>query len=563
VLACLFVLLAGGGWQCSDLSARKPGDESVSVPLDKQAATSTSTATFAGNSAASSTPSSSGASKPGPVPAKTSVAAAAAAGAVPASPPSPAVLAPAAALTPRTEPPSEARTLSRAFSNVARALGPSVVRVDVEVAHPEADDEAGQDGPDPRDLPPQLRRFFQFGQPTEPGPQRGTGSGVVLDGAGNIVTNRHVVSHASKVMVTFPDGRELSARVVGADRQTDVAVVRLDQPPAGLVAARLGDSDKLDVGEWVLAVGSPLGLDQTVTAGIVSGKGRVGRHVQMSGERVRHYIQTDAKINPGNSGGPLVNLESEVVGINTLINTGPGGAYGFAIPINQVRRVAEALIKDGRVRYPYLGVLLGDVAELDPERRIALTRAAGAPITGAFVSDVTAGGPALHAGLRTGDVIREIDGQVMEGASDVIDYVSTRTIGARVQVGYLRNGKTVNVPIVLAELPSRPGDAVASEDQSASFGLSLQTLTPRLADSLGLPRSVKGAVVVEARPHAPGGNARSELAAGDVIVEIDRKPITSGEAARTALANPRRRGHLLRVRGPDGIRFVTLADERP
>ena len=139
-----------------------------------------------------------------------------------------------------------------------------------------------------------------------PGPQRGTGSGVVIDARGSIVTNRHVVANATRLKVTFSDGREFSAKTLGADSETDVAVIRLDKPPADLVAARLGDSDKLDVGEWVLAVGSPLGLDQTVTAGIVSGLGKVGRHVQMSGGRVRRYIQTDAKINPGNSGGPLV-----------------------------------------------------------------------------------------------------------------------------------------------------------------------------------------------------------------------------------------------------------------
>ena len=142
-------------------------------------------------------------------------------------------------------------------------------------------------------------------EPT-PGPQRGTGSGVVMDARGAVVTNRHVVSGATRLKVTFTDGREFTAKTVGTDAETDVAVIRLDKPPADLVAARLGDSDKLDVGEWVLAVGSPLGLDQTVTAGIVSGLGKVGRHVQMSGGRVRHYIQTDAKINPGNSGGPLV-----------------------------------------------------------------------------------------------------------------------------------------------------------------------------------------------------------------------------------------------------------------
>jgi serine protease Do len=266
--------------------------------------------------------------------------------------------APTGPVTPKSEAPSEARVLSSAFSAVARAMRPTVVRIDVEIRTAQARG---------RGDAPFAHRFFGLA-PVEPEPQRGTGSGVVLDARGDIITNRHVVSGATALNVTFGDGRAFSAKTLGMDSETDVAVIRLDKPPADLVAARLGDSDKLEVGEWVIAVGSPLGLDQTVTAGIVSGKGKVGRHVQMSGGRVRRYIQTDAKINPGNSGGPLVNLSSEVVGINTLINTGPGGAYGFAIPINQVKMVATALIKEGRVRYPYLGVLVGDLPPPQPGR---------------------------------------------------------------------------------------------------------------------------------------------------------------------------------------------------
>jgi serine protease Do len=534
VLAAMFVLATAGGWTCSDLSAHKPGDESISVPLDGPRS---STAPSAATGTPRKVP-------PGITP----------------GPPAPgAVSASPAALTPRTDPPNEARVLSRAFANVARALGPSVVRVDVEVPRAQADDDQDQGGADPGPLPPPLRRFFQFGRPVDPGPQRGTGSGIILDGAGNIITNRHVVSHASKVSVTLNDGRELSAKVVGTDRQTDVAVVRLESPPADLVAARMGDSDKLDVGEWVLAVGSPLGLDQTVTAGIVSGRGRVGRHVQMSGERVRHYIQTDAKINPGNSGGPLVNLGSEVVGINTLINTGPGGAYGFAIPINQARRVAAELIKEGRVKYPYLGVLVGDIRDLDPDKRSSLSRAGTLPAKGAFVSDITPRSPAERGGLRAGDVIMSIDGQVIDGAGDVIDYVSTRSIGSRLEIAYLREGKKASVSVVLAELPDRGSDGAGDDDQdSAGFGLSLQTLTPRLAEGLGLGAGARGAVIVEV---ASGSAAeKAGLGAGDVIAEIDRKPIATADEARAALHASRKGGHILRVRGPAGARFVTLAD---
>ena len=481
---------------------------------------------------------------PAPLPGEASPPAAPAPGA-PAAP----SLVPGGTVTPRTEAPNEARVLSSAFSAVARALRPSVVRIDVEIEHPRvSENEEGDDVPF-------FHRFFQFGPgmpEPNPGPQRGTGSGVVMDARGNIVTNRHVVSGATRVKVTFNDGREFSAKTMGTDAETDVAVIRLEKPPADLVAARLGDSEKLDVGEWVLAVGSPLGLDQTVTAGIVSGLGKVGRHVQMSGGRVRRYIQTDAKINPGNSGGPLVNLSAEVVGINTLINTGPGGAYGFAIPINQVRMVAGSLLKEGRVRYAYLGVLVGDIEAMDPSRKAAL---AGID-HGGYVNQVTPGGPAAKAGLRAGDVIVAIDGRKMESSGDVIDYVSTRPIGSRVSVAVVRDGKPQTVAVELGELPSVEARAGAPAQK---LGLALQTLTPELAQSMGIERGTRGAVVAEV---APGGAAAAAgVREGDIILEVDRQRVTSAEEAASALGAPRGGGHLVRVRGATGTRFITLGGD--
>jgi serine protease Do len=369
-----------------------------------------------------------------------------------------------------------------------------------------------------------------------------------MDARGDVLTNRHVVANATTLKVTFSDGREFSAKTVGTDAQTDVAVIRLDKPPKDLVAARLGDSDKLEVGEWVLAVGSPLGLDQTVTAGIVSGMGKVGRHVQMSGGRVRQYIQTDAKINPGNSGGPLVNLSSEVVGINTLINTGPGGAYGFAIPVNQVRTVASALLKEGRVRYAYLGVLLSDLSAADDRGQPAPPGVR----SGAVVSQVTPGGPAARAGIRPGDVITEIDGHKVETAGDVVEYVSSREIGARVSVGLVRQQQRQAVPVVLAELPGQPGE---NHGQSG-FGMSLQTLTPRLAESMGLDPDTRGAVITDVAADGPA--AAAGVHDGEIILEVDRQRVTTAQEASAALAAAHPGGHLVRLRGPEGIRFITL-----
>ncbi len=468
---------------------------------------------------------------------------------------------------PKVEPPNEARMMSRAFSTVAKALSPSVVRIEVEVGSPRVADKSGgrrgsphgDDDDNSDGIPPFFRRFFDFGggegfPGPSPGPSHGVGSGFVLDTGGNIITNRHVIQGASKVTVTLNDGKEYAAKVIGKDAQTDVAVVRLEKPPANLTAARIGDSDKLEVGEWVVAVGSPLGLEQTVTAGIVSGKGRPGRHVQMSGKRVRGYIQTDAKINPGNSGGPLVNLDAEVVGVNTLIQVGAGGSYGFAIPINEVRRVAQVLLKEGRMRYPYLGVMLSDVKDLDENQKAKMGAAAKSlPSNGAYVAELTPGAPAGQSGIRPGDVITSINNQKVAGAGDVVDYVSSQSIGTKVTLQSLRDGKQGQAQVTLGELP----DEDARQPQaSGKVGLGLQTLTPDVADSLGLGRGAKGAVVTEVTPDSPAD--RAGLHPGDVIFEIDRKPINSSEQAAEALRASAPNGHLLRVRGNGGTRFVTV-----
>jgi len=473
-----------------------------------------------------------------------------------------------AAVTPKTEAPNEARALSRAFSNVAKALGPSVVRIEVEVArgggmggggrHRGAPAPGPDDDDDSGNVPPFFRHFFDFGQGgggmPEPGPAHGVGSGFIIGTNGDIITNRHVVQGATKVTVTMNDGKEYPAQVVGKDAQTDVAVVRMDKPPANLVVARLGDSDKLEVGEWVVAVGSPLGLEQTVTAGIVSGKGRPGRHVQMSGKRVRGYIQTDAKINPGNSGGPLVNLEGEVVGVNTLIQVGAGGAYGFAIPVNEVRRVATLLVKEGRVRYPYLGLLLTDVKDLDDAQKAKLGKTV--PPQGAVVQELTPGGPAGKAGMRPGDVITEVNNQKISGAGDVVDYVSGQNIGTKVTLHYLREGKPAQTQVALAELPDEDQRQTAEAQGQGKIGLGLQTLTPDVASSLGLERGTKGAVVTDVVSGSPA--ERGGLKPGDVVVEVDRRPVNSSEEAVAALRAPQKNGHLLRVRGASGTRFVTV-----
>jgi serine protease Do len=474
-----------------------------------------------------------------------------------APPPDPA--APGAAITPRTQSPDVAKNLSKAFAATAKAVAPSVVRIDVRAGRPPvAERDSGPRGnPFSDNLPPSLRRFFfdpgqapDFPGPGMPGPVSGTGSGIIIDGAGNVVTNSHVVDGATEIKVTLSDGQDVPAKLIGRDKRTDVAVVRLERLPKNLVAARLGDSDRIEVGEWVLAIGSPLGLEQTVTAGIVSGKGHVGRLVQMSGDRVRRYIQTDAKINPGNSGGPLVNLDGDVVGLNTLIRTGAGGAYGFAVPINEVRRVAQALLSDGRVRYPFLGVSVRDLATLDEAAKQKLGR--DAPADGAYVAEVTPGSPAASAGVKPGDVITRLDAESIKTSADVVDYVSSRNVGAVVAVSVFRDGSTRQLRVTLAPAP---GD-VDERSQMPALGLSLQTLTPEVAASLGLPPGARGAAVTDVAEDSAG--ARAGLLPGDVILDVDRRPVATADDTSRLLGDGRGGAHLLRVYGRSGVRFVMI-----
>jgi serine protease Do len=466
----------------------------------------------------------------------------------------------APSVTPKTQTPNEARALSRSFSTVAKALAPSVVRIDVEAEQPRLT------RAERRQVPPELERLFerffgdQFDMPPPGGPGlKGTGSGVVLDSSGHILTNSHVVENAAKLTITFSDGREFSAKVVGRDPDTDVAVVKLEKPPGNLVAARLGDSSKMEVGEWVLAIGSPLGLDQSVTAGIISGKGRVGAHVQMSGRRMREYIQTDAKINPGNSGGPLVNLDGEVVGINTLINMGPGGAYGFAIPINQAGRVAKVLLTEGKMRHAFLGIRLDEVRD---GKKLKEGQVEGAepvkngPARAAWITRIESNSPAQKAGLHVGDVVMQIDNQKIDGPNAIIDYVSAHSVGDKVTVHYLRDGKTATVPVTLGELTAEAGRE-PNVDQQDKIGLGLQTLNPDVARLLGVDPSTKGVVITEVLPGSRA--AKAGLRAEDIIIEINRKPVTSTEEAIASLKENPKGGHLLRIRRAGGApRFITI-----
>lgn len=327
-------------------------------------------------------------------------------------------------VTPKTEAPTEARSLSRAFANVARAIGPSVVRIEVTTENDEA-----------------------------------TASGIIIDTQGNVVTSNHVLDGAKPdgIAVVLVDGRRFTVESVGRDAQNDVAVLRMAAPPRDLSAARFGDSDSAEVGEWVLAVGSPLGLEQTITAGIISGRAHLAGQAAGSGQG---YLQTDAKVNPGNSGGPLVNLDGEVLGLSSMISAGPGGSYAYAIPINRVRRTAQMLIKEGRARHPYLGVALRDVRDLDRTERQRWANGKLLPATGALVSRIWRDAPAARAGLRPGDVIVSINARQVPTPADLADLIATQEVGAQLLLEIVREGAVRSIPLSLEEQP-RAANAAA------------------------------------------------------------------------------------------------------
>src|SRR3972149_4228442 len=340
--------------------------------------------------------------------------------------------------------------------------------------------------------------------------QRSLGSGFIIDPDGFILTNNHVVINAEKIVVKLSDGREFEAKAIGKDPKTDIALIKIGA--AGkLPTVSLGDSDKLQVGEWVLAIGNPFGLDQTVTAGIVSAKGRI-----VGAGAYDNFIQTDASINPGNSGGPLVNMQGEVVGVDTAIFTRSGGniGIGFAIPINLVKDLLPELRTKGKVVRGWLGVAIQRVTP-------ALAEGLGLEKSrGALVTFVATNSPADRAGMKVGDVIIEFDGNKIDN-SDKLPLVVARTpVGKDVTVKVIRDKQEMNLSISISQLKEK--EVVASAKDKKNLGLTVQNVTPQVAESLGLDRT-DGVVVRAVRP----GSAAEEagLRRGDFILEIDRKRI--------------------------------------
>jgi serine protease Do len=390
--------------------------------------------------------------------------------------------------------------------------------------------------------------FKRYGGPPRKQRQVGEGSGVIVDGRGYILTNHHVVANADKLSIRLLDGRELQGSIQGSDPKTDLAVIRVEDRE--LPVASLGDSDKIQVGEWAIAIGSPFGLQETVTVGVISAKGRTG----LGTGTYEDFLQTDASINPGNSGGPLVNIDGEVIGINAMIIQ-PGQGIGFAIPINLAKAIMLQLIDRGKVVRPWVGIGLQD---LSPElmKSFNVTEKEGA-----VVSQVFEGSPAEKAGFKVGDIIVTLDGVKIKNSQDVVREVLKKQVGQRVRFGVLREGKEIDVSATTVEMPAEKKDArAAASEKKEWFGLHVTTVTPDIVRELGLSRT-EGVVVQEVDPGSPGANAG--LRKGDVIVEVNRQKIKDEDEYQQAMEKVKPdQGALFLVNRGGSTFFVSVKEEK-
>src|ERR1051325_6665982 len=397
------------------------------------------------------------------------------------------------------------------FAKVAEALKPAVVNINTVTK--------GTPGGLPGGRTP-FEEFFGeeffrrfFGDAPERIPQRSLGSGVIIDPSGIALTNAHVVEKATEIEVVTLDGSKHKAKVIGVDKKTDLAVLKLDDGKATFKYARLGDSEKMQVGDWVIAVGSPFGLQATVTAGIISAKAR-----QIGQGPFDDFLQTDAAINPGNSGGPLVNMQGEVIGINTAIVAG-GSGIGFAIPINMARKIYTELVAKGRVSRGWLG---GSIQPLTPQ----LAKSFGAKDTkGVLISDIVPDSPASKSGLKSGDVLLEFNGKKMEAPADLQRAVglSSPNQDAKVKIPRDQGEKTIDIKI--GEAPEERAEAKTPNGSAKGrslLGLDVRPVTPEIARQLNLP-SPEGVVVARVEDGSPAAEAGVQR--GDVIREINRQRV--------------------------------------
>lgn len=441
------------------------------------------------------------------------------------------------------------------FTGLVEHNAPAVVRITVSKSAGDAAADTADGNPGDQQMPEIFRRFFgdprQFQHPDIQ--QTSLGSGFIISADGYVMTNHHVVAGGDDIKVELKDRREFKARVVGSDEQSDVALLKLEA--SGLPSVKLGDSSKLKPGQWVIAIGSPFGMDYSVTAGIVSA---IGRNLG-DNQRYVPFIQNDVAINRGNSGGPLINLAGEVVGINSQIFSNTGGSIGvsFAIPMDYANRIVAQLKSKGKVARGYLGVSLQEVSG-ESARALGLSR-----VGGALVAQVNRATPAAKAGLKEQDVILSFNGQAIERSGDLPPLVGATAPGTRVQLGVFRNGKNVEVPLVVGELPGtlsiEPSGSSRDPAQSAdALGLVVSDLSNEQREQAGLEPNA--GILIEQVTGA--GARRAGLRPGDVLLMVGRSRVASVAQFKAAAAvMPKGQPVLLLVRSGDANRFITLTPD--
>ncbi len=406
------------------------------------------------------------------------------------------------------------------FATVAETTMPAVVNISTT---PKARSPRQRPGPspNPRRRPfggdDRLEEFFRrfFGNRPPPHQQRSLGSGFIISDDGYIVTNNHVVGNARTITVRLSDDDEYSASIIGSDEKTDIALIKIDSE-VPFQSVPLGKSSSLRIGDWVMAIGNPFGLEQTVTAGIVSAKGRM-----IGAGPYDDFIQTDASINPGNSGGPLLNLNGEVIGINSAIFSQGGGniGIGFAIPIDMAKSIIDQLKATGKVTRGWLGVAIQTVTS-ELAKSFDLAEASGA-----LVAEVTVDGPAEKAGIQRGDIIINFNGRPVEKSKDLPFLVARSPVGTKAEVVMLRGGKEVKLTVVLGELSEIATQGGSTSPAENSWGMTVSDMSNETRQEYRLPSNQKGIVVTHVEPDSPA--AAAGIRAGDIIEEINRAPVRS------------------------------------
>lgn len=443
--------------------------------------------------------------------------------------------------------PRQVMETSKAFSEIVSAVSPAVVNISTTKV---VRRDTGTLFEDP--LFDFLNPFHEFGMPKK-WKEQSLGSGVIVSGDGYIITNNHVVEKSDEIKVTLLDKRVFKGRIVCADPKTDIAVIRIDAN--NLPTIPWGDSEKLQVGEFVLAIGNTYGLSHTVTMGIISAVGRANVGIA----DYEDFIQTDAAINPGNSGGPLVNIKVELIGINTAIFSRTGGyqGIGFAVPSDMVRLVMDQLVQGGKVTRGWIGVT---IQELTPElsQKFGLKKA-----NGALVSDVAKDSTAAKAGIMRGDIILEFNGKGVKDVSTLRNMVAQSKAGSEISVKILRSGKEYTVKMVIVELPREVAEVVPEQvpDNTKAevlTGLTVRDITKEIIRQLGFNKDERGVVVVKVEPGSPADEA--EIKKGDIIKEIDKKVVDNLEDFKKIAANIKRSESVLLFINRGGKRFYAILE---